>query len=267
MDDNAMHARKDPLFAFVMSCLVPGWGLLYVGRLKWAIRVAGVFYGSLLLAGIFDAIASPTGIYAVGGFLLLVKLGSAVAAARLARKPRSTTDLPSVRLHILYVAALVLTSFTIFYPLRSVLLGYALYYVPTGSMTPTLSQGDYIVSSTRYDTPRVGDIVVYLFGGTEATKRVAAVGGDTISIVEGEVIVNGRNLGLFHAPAERVKDAHSLVLAPQRVEPGHVYLLGDNRDVSNDSRFMGQVAVDDITGKVTGICFSGERARVGTTFD
>jgi signal peptidase I len=42
--------------------------------------------------------------------------------------------------------------------------------------------------------------------------------------------------------------------------------LGDNRDVSNDSRFMGQVAVEDVVGKVTGIWFSNERGRIGTTF-
>ena len=46
----------------------------------------------------------------------------------------------------------------------------------------------------------------------------------------------------------------------------HVYLLGDNRNNSNDSRFMGQVAVEDVVGKVTGIWFSEERARIGTTF-
>jgi signal peptidase I len=43
-------------------------------------------------------------------------------------------------------------------------------------------------------------------------------------------------------------------------------LLGDNRWSSNDSRFMGQVAVKDVVGKVTGIWFSNERARIGTTF-
>jgi signal peptidase I len=57
-----------------------------------------------------------------------------------------------------------------------------------------------------------------------------------------------------------------MTLAPVKVEPGHVYLLGDNRNNSNDSRFMGQVAVEDVVGKVTGIWFSKERARIGTTF-
>ncbi|WP_329608513.1 S26 family signal peptidase [Pseudomonas salomonii] len=71
---------------------------------------------------------------------------------------------------------------------------------------------------------------------------------------------------MFHAPAERVKKDYSLMLAPLRVEPGHVYLLGDNRDVSNDSRFMGQVADEDVVGKVAGIWFSGELGRIGTTF-
>jgi signal peptidase I len=50
------------------------------------------------------------------------------------------------------------------------------------------------------------------------------------------------------------------------IEKDHVYLLGDNRDSSNDSRFMGQVALEDITGKVTGIWYSSERSRIGTAF-
>ena len=133
-------------------------------------------------------------------------------------------------------------------------------------MVPTLSIGDYIMSDLRAGVPKVGDIVVYRWNGTEAVKRVAGIGGDTLAIVNGEVIRNGENLGLFHAPAERVKKDYSLELAPLQVAPGHVYLLGDNRDGSNDSRFMGQVAVEDVVGKVTGIWFSSERGRIGTTF-
>ncbi len=68
------------------------------------------------------------------------------------------------------------------------------------------------------------------------------------------------------APAERVKRDYSLTLAPLKAEEGHVYLLGDNRDSSNDSRFIGQVPVSELTGKVTGIWYSADQERIGTTF-
>jgi signal peptidase I len=223
-------------------------------------------YGGFLLAGILGVIASPAGFYAVVGFFVLLKLGSALVAAWLAREPESTVKIPSTRTHVLYIATLALITFTVMYPLRPALLGYKLYHIPSSPMAPTLSPGDYIIADTRYGTPEVGDIVVYRVHGIEAAKRIAAVGGDTLAIVDGEVIVNGRNLGLFHAPANQVTLARSHELAPQYIEPGYVYLLGDNRDYSNDSRFIGPVAVENVTGKVTGILFSREQARIGTSF-
>ncbi|NBF02193.1 signal peptidase I [Pseudomonas sp. Fl5BN2] len=262
-----MSSRRSPLIAFVMSCLIAGWGLVYVGRVKWALRVAGLSYGGLVLAGALGWIASPKGIYAFFIFVMLVKLVSAIAAAVLSCRHDDAMTLPSVRFHCFYVAALIVVTLVLLYPLRSTVFGYQLYYVPSGSMVPTLAIDDYIVTDTRYSKPKVGDIVVYRFNGSEATKRVAAVGGDTLQIVNGDLIVNGQNLGLFFAPATQVKQAYSLNLAPLKVEADHVYLLGDNRDVSNDSRFMGQVARGDITGKVTGIWLSKDAARIGSTFE
>jgi signal peptidase I len=184
----------------------------------------------------------------------------------LARRYDGPPGLPRKRFHVLYVGVLIVITLLLFEVFRAPLLGFKNYFIPSGSMAPTLSVGDYIISDLRPGAPKVGDIVVYRWDGTEAVKRVAGIGGDTLAIVNGELIRNGENLGLFHAPAERVKKDYSLTLAPLRVEPGHVYLLGDNRDVSNDSRFMGQVADEDVVGKVTGIWFSGDLGRIGTTF-
>ncbi|RON49370.1 signal peptidase I [Pseudomonas frederiksbergensis] len=261
-----MRTNKNPLQAFVMSCLVVGWGLVYVGQVKWAIRVAGLLYTGIVLLGCFGLIASPSGVHAVVLFIVLVKVGSATAAALQARRSKDLKTAPSTRFHVLYVVAIFVVTALLLGPLRSAVLGYQTYFTPSGSMVPTLAIGDYIVSSTRVDTPKVGDIVVYSYNGTEAVKRVAAVAGDTLAIVHGELIRNGENLGLFYAPPERVKKDYSLQLAPTQVQTGHVYLLGDNRDTSNDSRFIGQVALEDIRGKVTGIFFSKDRSRIGTTF-
>lgn len=261
-----MLTRKSPLQAFIMSCLAAGWGLVYVGQVKWALRVAGLLYIGVVMFGVCGWIASPPGLYAFVVFIVLVKAGSATAAALLARRNTGLTTAPSIRFHMLYLVALIVVTAILLGPLKMPLLGYQAYYTPSGSMAPTLAIGDYIVSNTRPGTLKVGDIVVYSYKGTEAVKRVAALAGDTLAIVHGDLIHNGENLGLFFAPPERVKMDYSLQLAPLKVESGYVYLLGDNRDNSNDSRFMGQVALEDISGKVTGIWFSQDQSRIGTTF-
>lgn len=261
-----MKTGKLSLQAFLMSCLVAGWGLVYVGRIKWAIWVAVLLYTGVVLLGIFGLSATPVGLYVLFCFIVAVKLSSAIVSAVLARRYSGPPDVPRKRFHALYVGVLIVITFVLMEVLRVPLMGFKNYYIPNGSMTPTVSVGDYIVTDLKAGIPQVGDIVVYRWNGTEAIKRVAGIGGDTLSIVNGELIRNGENLGLFHAPADRVKGPESMTLAPVKVEPGHVYLLGDNRYNSNDSRFMGQVAVDDVVGKVTGIWFSEERARIGTTF-
>jgi len=257
---------KRPLQAFVMSCLVAGWGLVYVGQVKWAVRIAALLYIGVVLMGVCGLTTTPIGLYAVVVFAVLVKLGSATVAAMLARRNDTSVSSPGIRFHVLYVATLIVITIALLGPLRTATLGFKTYFIPSGSMVPTLSIGDYIVTNLRIGSPQVGDIVVYRYNGTEAVKRVAAVGGDTLSIVDGEVILNGKNLGLFFAPRERVKNRRYMQTAPTRVENNHVYLLGDNRDSSNDSRFMGQVKVDDITGIVTGIWWSEDRSRIGTVF-
>ncbi len=260
-----MKPVKFSLQAFLMSCLVPGWGLVYVGRIKWGIRVAVVLFAGVVLMGALGLATTPVGLYVLVGFAVTVKLASAIVSAVLARRYSGPPNVPRKRFHALYVGVLLIAVLVVDV-FRVPLLGFKNYLIPSGSMAPTLPIGDYIITNLQAGPPEVGDIVVYRWNGTEAVKRVAGVGGDTLEIVNGELIRNGENLGLFHAPADRVKGPESLTLAPVKVEPGHVYLLGDNRYNSNDSRFMGQVAVEDLVGKVTGIWFSKEWARIGTTF-
>lgn len=261
-----MSNNKSPLQAFIMSCLAAGWGLVYVGQVKWALRVAGLVYVAVIICGVCGWIASPLGLYALFVFIVLLKIGSAIAAALLARRDTGFATGPNVRFHMLYLGALIIFTTVLLGPLKMPLLGYQTYYIPSGSMAPTLAVGDYIVSDTRPDALKVGDIVVYNYKGIEAVKRVVALAGDTLAIVNGDLINDGESLGLFFAPPERAKMDYSLHLSPLKVKSGYVYLLGDNRDNSNDSRFIGQVPLEDIKGKVTGIWLSKNQSRMGTTF-
>ena len=124
--------------------------------------------------------------------------------------------------------------------------------VRSDSMSPTLPPGavlliDKLTFAAR--EPRRGDIVVAVDprSGASIVKRVVAVGGDSVGIEDGLLVVNGATVVEKYIDNENMDGFY---FGPDVVPPGHVFLLGDNRDTSEDSRAFGPVAVDDIDGRV-----------------
>ncbi len=121
------------------------------------------------------------------------------------------------------------------------------------SMYPTLGHGDRVLVSRGYGTPERGDIVHVdareLEGarGDQVIKRVVALAGDTISIENGRALVNG-------VPEDPVNDLilddNDVSIPSLTIPEGYVYVLGDNRPVSLDSRFYGPVPVGAIEGRI-----------------
>jgi signal peptidase I len=123
------------------------------------------------------------------------------------------------------------------------------------SMSPNLMDGDRLLITRGYDDPRAGDVVVAdltdVGGRGTAVKRVAGVPGDAIAVRGDSVFVNGSE-----PPSPEVTEGgHTAVEADLVVPDGYVFLLGDNRPVSLDSRFVGPVALDKIIGRAV-IVFS-----------
>jgi signal peptidase I len=89
-------------------------------------------------------------------------------------------------------------------------------------------------------------------------KRVAAVGGQTIEIKGQLVTIDGQRVYDPHIVfASPLKGAYPPPdVGPLTVPPEHVYVLGDNRDRSYDSRFWGPVPLSDVRGKVVEVYFS-----------
>jgi signal peptidase I len=133
--------------------------------------------------------------------------------------------------------------------------------VPSGSMEPTLRIGDQIVTMKESAYGR-GDIVV-LADPEDAksyiVKRIAAVGGDTVFITGGALYVNGEYVSEPYAP-----DPANYLMKPYTVPEGRVFLLGDNRNNSDDSHLWEDKArpLSDITGKVRFIYYPYDRAGV-----
>jgi signal peptidase I len=174
-------------------------------------------------------------------------------------------------------------------------------YIPSGSMIPTLLIGDYVIvekyaygarlpftesAQATWASPKRGDIVVLLPPpgnprNDDLIKRVVGVGGDTVEIRDGALLVNGTPSRESHSDApctywnkleggpwreepcvdfdEHLGNHHYDTyctpylpcgdVPPQVVPPGTVWLAGDHRDHSADSRVFGPVPVGRIKGR------------------
>ncbi|MBC8364479.1 MAG: signal peptidase I [Actinobacteria bacterium] len=144
---------------------------------------------------------------------------------------------------------------------------FAAYYIPSPSMQPTLTDGDRIVVnklSYRLHEVNRGDVVVFHKsdpdpeGINDLIKRVIALPGETVEVLDGKVYVNGgmliepylaaRNSTRgFSLPPGCIgeRDSTNLCTVPE----DHVFVMGDNRDNSKDSRAFGPVAESDIVGR------------------
>ena len=129
--------------------------------------------------------------------------------------------------------------------------------VPSASMQPTLEVGDRFIAeklSYRTGTPHRGDVVVFSGAGSwdapgqeqVYVKRVIAVAGDTVSCCDskGRVVVNGSALWEGY-----VLDDDHRPFAPLVVPKGYVWVMGDHRKVSGDSRDHGLVPVEEVIGR------------------
>jgi signal peptidase I len=142
----------------------------------------------------------------------------------------------------LLVAALLLVRAHVAEPFR----------IPSDSMAPTLVAGDHVLVDKRAyrdAAPRRGDLVVFRAPrtGEVLLKRVVAVGGDTVGIEDGVLVVDGRRPREPYADPEAID---SVYFGPVRVRAGTVFVLGDNRADSEDSRDFGAVPARDVIGRV-----------------
>lgn len=179
--------------------------------------------------------------------------------------------------------------------------------VPTGSMKPTILEGDRVfINKVAYDLkipftnlqlikwgdPKRGDIVVFSSpeDGTRLVKRVIGLPGDRIEIRENALFVNG--VAAIYEPlaadifnqlnAEEQRycrfsrekigtESHPLMITPGlpalrtfgpvTAPEGHYFVLGDNRDNSRDSRWIGFVDRHRIAGQAKAVALSVDRAR------
>jgi signal peptidase I len=171
----------------------------------------------------------------------------------------------------------------------------SIYKIPSSSMQPTLLAGDFVIALKApygirlpvgdgqklmmFSEPERGEVFVFRLNAsnTKYIKRVVALAGDKVEIKDDKLYVNDseaeyQKIGTYHdlqsfdvfqenlLGSERQivlmqKDKTSS-FGPVFVPEGNVFVLGDNRDGSDDSRYWGVVSLNDIESKVFGIWLS-----------
>jgi signal peptidase I len=142
------------------------------------------------------------------------------------------------------------------------------YRVDSASMEDTLLEGDYIFVNKlayKFSDPEIGDIIIFkspLNPTKDYIKRVVALPGQTVEIFDKVVYIDNQLAEIFPL----AKNIDSKILAaqlssrdnfgPTQVPPDQYFVLGDNRDISQDSRFWGFVPADNVRGKALFVYWS-----------
>lgn len=272
----AERRGRNPVVAFLLGLLFVGGGCWYVGRK----RLGAVLSALFVLAPIGCAVAisqdplPPLMVWGLPSYVALlswlvgVLVAPIVARSAPASAPSTLATVAFAALHMLgavggnVVAADMLD----------------LYRVPAGSMSPTLEVGDILVADPVLPDTELqrGQVVAFLFPGSDEVvyvKRLLAFPGETIAVVDGIVQIDGQpatqtpvgaatfvddrciafeveryteellgvRYDVYQGKADKMPD-----FGPYEVPAGHLFMMGDNRDHSADSRVWGPAPAENV---------------------
>jgi signal peptidase I len=122
------------------------------------------------------------------------------------------------------------------------------------SMEPNFQDGNYLVVdivSYKFGSPERGDVVVFHYPGNRSLyyiKRIIGLPGDRVTLLDGEILINGEAIKEEYLPPYIDTDAFSHT--DFELKDSQYFVLGDNRSASFDSRSWGPLEKDDIVGVV-----------------
>lgn len=282
---DCLIAPRKPIFAAVMSAMLPGFGQLYNGQINKSLWFFVAFCLIAIPLTVIIALYLPvwmTVLVLTAGVLIPILIwGYGILDAwRNARqlgnyrlKPWQTSGMYTV---VFLVCSMLILPSMIFWIRDNQVKAF---HTPSGSMIPTIQRGDMIFADMWYNCPWCrtsvshGDVSIFVYPNNRNhyyIKRVLGLPGDKIKVSNDGVSINGELLGQrtttsqgeltesFNGKSWQVIwDANEDVKDYEiTVTSGSAFVLGDNRSNSNDSRVFGLVPLSDIVGLSRQVWFS-----------
>jgi signal peptidase I len=266
-----------PWITALLTVLTPGLGHIYLGQARRGITLfVLVMIADTLLMFAMMGVLARFWMFAVSlglllGLWLYIMVDAIGRAYRMRDYPHEGYNRWTTYAGAFVVACIIFAAPCI-YAVHANASGQLLVLnAVTPSMEPTLRVGEYFLADATYyrsRAPSRGDVAVYLHPKQSHLyyiKRIVAVEGDRIAIKGGRAVVNGMMVEEPYLDVG-VADGRFANMTELRVPAGHVYVLGDNRSNSVDSRDTvahGAVPVANLIGRVTDIAISRHLPRIG----
>ncbi len=301
---SCIYPKKRPrngLIAAILSLCLAGLGQLYNGQVNKACWFFLLFVFFSIPALAFSILYLPPDLMVSGltvslfccGFVWIYSALEAFVTARRQKQyvPQSWQGAGVYLIVFLILSVIALPAMTRYVKAKCV----EPYRIPSASMEPTLVAGDFIFTDKRYNCAGCkykverGDVIVFIYPNDRNInyiKRVIGLPGERIQI-NGEVVtINGKRLSKTTAKQKtlnvvqetdgdkswtviwkKIKNAPQPPIYDITIPPGHVFVMGDNRNVSNDSRFFDTIPLIDVKAKARQIWFSYNEGLGGLKMD
>jgi signal peptidase I len=263
--------RRKPWLAAVVSLINTGWGQFYCGNWKRGLMLLGIEF---LLGAVL--------VFCMGMFSLFVLCGAAligfnvyvaVDAYLCARDTNEYALKPCNRWWVYALLIVCNIGISSVYDFTVSGRFYNTYKIPSGSMLQTLQIGDHLMAEmlAADDVIKRGDVVIVMFPEIEDKnfiKRVIALPGETLAIRDKVVFINGKRLDEPYVYQQSPRNnPRTDDFGPSTTPAGQFFLMGDNRQGSHDSRFVGTIKRADILARAKYLYYpgDGEWSRWGKT--
>ncbi len=263
--------KREPILAFLLSLVTPGLGQIYNGQHKEGLSylvgffLVYVIFSSLLLKfyGMVCYLVIMVGLFL---FILLDALLGAIKLRAIALK--------SYNKWYIYLAVFLLGS-VVMRPL----LGWTIkkniaraYEISSSEMNPALLVGDRLIANMRIyksEKPKRGDIVVFEFSkdpSKDFIKRVIGMEDEKVEVINNKIYINDKLLddpwGYFEDEGLTKGLPVLETFGPVVVPKDSLFVLGDNRNNSQDSRFFGFVNIKKVKGKPLYLYWAKDKTRI-----